>query len=150
MTGPPGTQASHFRLLPLSAIEALASWGAIRPWIEAVRAKTTPPWRVEDVYCELKAGRATAFLALLERRARGLIILVDRKDIITGRRELAMWIAYSEDPKVVDLVLDEVEKLARSGGFSCVTGASPRKGWLRKLAPRGYNLVAYQFEKVIT
>lgn len=147
MTGAAGTPEPEFRLLPLSPAEATASWDNLLPWVEAVRRRTRPGWRSEDVYCELKAGRATAFLALLQKRPKGLLVLVDRNDVILGRRELAMWIAYSEDPRTIDLVLDEVENMARAGGFSAITGASPRKGWLRRLAKRGYNLVAYQFEK---
>jgi hypothetical protein len=146
MTDPAGTPLD-FCLEPLTPSRAVASWDELRPWVEAVRSKTDSPWRVEDVYAELKEGRATAFLAKLEGETKGLLVLVDCADRITRQRELSMWIAYSSDPKVVDLALDEVEKLARAGGFFAITGASPRKGWLRRLAPKGYNLVAYHFEK---
>lgn len=146
MTGQDGSPG-EFDLVPLPIPVVVSGWDSLSPWVEKVRRKTKSPWRVEDVYVELKEGRAVAYLAMVDGVPSGLLVLVDHTDDITRKRKLAMWIAYSEHPTVVDRALDRVEQIARSGGFSAVTGMSPRKGWLRKLAPKGYNLVAYCFEK---
>lgn len=131
--------------LPFQSVRLM--WDRLRGWVDKVQGKTASDWRTEDVYAELKEGRATAFLALEQGTPKGLLVLAEVRDPITRRKELAMWVAYSESTRLIDYTLDQVEIIARNGGFSAITGASPRKGWLRRLAPKGYNLVAYHFEK---
>lgn len=147
MTVTSGSPQPDFELRPLSIPALVGFWDRLSPWVEHVRRKTNAPWRVEDVYVELKEGRATGFLPVLDGAVVGFLVLVDHTDPITRRRKLAMWIAYSTHSKAVDLTLEHVEAMARQGGFFAVSGMSPRKGWLRKLRPKGYNLVAYCFEK---
>jgi hypothetical protein len=147
MTASAGTPPADFELRRLSIAAVMGLWDCLAPMVSAVRRKTRADWRVEDVYAELKEGRAVAYLPLVSSSPAGFLVLVDHADPITRRRKLAMWIAYSSNPVVVDKTLDEVERIAREAGFSAVSGMSPRKGWLRRLAPRGYNLVAYCFEK---
>lgn len=147
MTDQPGIPPPEFELRQLSVAAVLGLWDQLYPWVEQVRRKTRAPWRAEDVYVELKEHRAISYLPILNGNPVGLLVLVDQTDPITRHRKLAMWIAYSTHPAAVDLTLDRVEFMAKQAGFFSVSGMSPRKGWLRKLRSRGYNLVAYHFEK---
>lgn len=104
--------------------DARAVWDEIRPGLEAVKAKSHAPWRPEDVYAALLAGRA--FLYLGEP---GFVIVEPKEDPFTGEGELLVWIAYSREVGAVERFQEAVDDLARTHGFTKLTLWSDRPGW---------------------
>lgn len=133
--------------MAVAPIELPRVWNNVRACLEIVRKRTDASWLPEDVYREVREGRAVLYVPFIDGKACGVLVLTDSVDRYTGERILLIWIAFSHDPRCIDPCLAEIDKMARDGDFRRIMSQSPRRGWIRRLRGFGYTHTEYVVEK---
>ena len=134
-----------------------AYWPYVKPRLEKVKAKTNARWLPEDVYAALKSRGATLHIVKKQSTveyAEG-VIAVDYLGLVVLRpsqdydgKVLWVWVAFSENPDVVDRFIPELVEYARNMGAKRLAFSSPRK-WERRLKRFGWSEAQAIFEKVV-
>jgi hypothetical protein len=120
------------------------TWKVVLPGLQIVHRKSKATWIPEDVYAQLRAGRATLHLAYVEHEYAGFVI-VEVQPHWDGKN-FHLWCGYSAgNYDVLEYFLPELERMARSIKAKRMTFWSPRR-WDRRISKFGY--VATQTEYV--
>lgn len=115
-----------------------------RPWIEAaLKADKRPLWTLADVGADLERGEAHLWMG-------------DRSCIVSNfpgvgavpERVIHVWLAGGAMDEILT-VTPWMEAQARAMGCTQVT-IEGRKGWVRALAPQGYEYQATIIRKLLT
>lgn len=124
-------------LILVKPAELRAHWPVISAALDSVIAATSPDWIKEDVYLQIKLGRAIAHLIYERGEYRSLFILTEQQEEYSGERSLHIWIAENElsgTPESYEFGETTIKNIARSNGATKLTIESPRKGWGRRYA----------------
>ncbi len=116
--------------MPLEIVDIRTCWEAIRPGLEAIRAKCAAEWRPEDVYHRCVAGEWTLFTA---PEGAGFVVLYQYVSPYSGDRRLVVECGYhvgAEDP--FDVYEPQIMEIGRRIGAARVEFKSPRRGFERK------------------
>lgn len=98
------------------------------------------PYTKEQTWRLVETGRA--FFWPGERGA----IIADVYDV-PAYRALNLWAAGGDLNELVNVILPNIEAWAKNNGFRYVGFASPRKGWTKLLANRGFTPQAITYAK---
>ena len=100
-------------------------WPRIRAGLERILDEVGADWRPEDVYAELKAGRAALFFVGDD----GFIVL-QRGTTLDGRNEMfVLAVEGAGMLKHYPAVYEELEDLARKAGCSRLRHVSKHSQW---------------------
>lgn len=114
-------------------------------WLDAaLKAQDARPlWTLDDVVADIKAGRAR-----LWQGDKSCVVTVETDFPSAGERLIEAWLAAG-DLGEIRREIAHLEEYARSAGCTQahITG---RKGWVRELAPRGYEHYATTVRKLLT
>jgi hypothetical protein len=115
-------------------------WPRIRPFLDQM-AHLSDGWIAEDVYCYLKSGLATLYVAEGEWRGFAVLQLLPHY----SSKRLHCWIVQTtDDPQIY---MEEVEKIARQAGAHVITFDSPRKGWEKRAKRLGFRPTMIRYTK---
>lgn len=114
-------------------------WDQVLPGLLKVREHSSDGWRPEDVYSEIRAGRSTLHIGLIDAQYIGFVVLTPLQSYDGNR--LNVWCAYAKtehDP--VALFIDDLKEMARAINAKKLTFSSPRR-WDKRLRNYGWNPV---------
>jgi len=129
--------------------ELRSVWDLIGPDVELVRKRSRGTWSPEHVFALLYNGGAILQLAYIGEVYAGFVVLVINVDVFSGDRSLVVWLLFSRIPSAFDEGFALVEQLAREYHCSRIILQSPRRGWIRRLAPFGFRVRDYVMEKEV-
>jgi len=106
-------------------------WDLIRPGLETVRNNAGDGWIAEDIYYALKSKQSSLHLAYHGQEYVGFVVLTPIQHY--DCKHLHIWCAYNIGEKeILELVIPQLEAMAKSIGARKLTFGSPRK-WDRRL-----------------
>jgi hypothetical protein len=114
-------------------------WDEIRPGLEHTQRKISAQWRPEDVYAACVAGRAFVYTG-----EPGFIVVQQQSNLITGKPEMFLWVAYARGQDNISSFQDQVDEIAIEHGFDRIVMWSNRAGFEK--VP-GWDIVASVFER---
>jgi hypothetical protein len=111
------------RHVPADQIRSV--WDEVRWFLEKVliECKNCDTWVPEDVYHEIKSGRA--HLHVVGQPLFGCLVLQVLKDPYIGDTYLHVWIAYSKTLGAIQRLMPDLEYIARTVGAKRITCHSP-------------------------
>ena len=138
-------KSAQWILRPVPGELIRSVWADVRDFLDEVMnaCPNGDTWIPEDVYHEVKAGRA--FLHVVGDPPFGCVVLQVLKDQYTGKPYLHVWIAYSRVLGAIINLLPEIERLARSVGAERITCHSP----FEEFAAAGFEKKLMMFERRI-
>lgn len=113
-------------------------WPEVKEYISIVKEQQPDTWLVEDVYAEIKAGKAVLYVV-----DGGCCVVQPGKDPWTSEPYLHVWIAYCGIHGAIDTYLPELDQIARNAGFKSLTLRSKRRGF----AKAGFEEKTTMFER---
>lgn len=110
-------------------------WDWVSQGVTKIRDLCDEPWRQEDVYANLKAGRSTLFIFWEAQTPVGFIVLELMQDPSSGRPYLNCWLMHlvNRTDGVRQDLCGFLDDCARKAHCKTVRFVSPRKGWQRFL-----------------
>lgn len=123
-------------LLPVTPNTLRAHWPDIAASLDAVLAKAPEDWIREDVYHQIKAGKAACIIGLNNGGYAGVMVLTERVAEFSGEKSLHVWIAHNRgDADVMEQGMAALRHMAQSAGVKKITFGSPRLGWAKRHKP---------------
>jgi len=116
-------------------------WDYVKHGLELVRAKGHTEWIVEDVYCDCYENRSMVFLAIIDNKPYGFVVLQPIGNT------LHIWAAWSviNNEELQNEAFQEIQAIAKQGGKSKVTFSSQRKGWERRARLMGFTPQTWEY-----
>lgn len=116
---------ADWTLKPVAGDQVRSVWEDVRWYLEEVlvACPNADTWIPEDVYHEIKTGRA--FLYTVGTPSHGCLVLQKLTDQYTGKPYLHVWIAYSKVLGAMGKVMPELERMAKSINADRITCHSP-------------------------
>lgn len=122
-------------------------WSVVGKDLLVVARRSRASWTPEHVFASIYNRMAELFVGYYGTSYAGFFVVNQLLDPFTGGRALCVWITFSRTPGAVDEGLPQIDSIARSLGCTSVKLQSPRRGWIRRLAPFGYQVRDYVLEK---
>ncbi len=115
-----------------------------RPWLEAALYEHKRPlWTMADLERELEAHEAHLWVG-----ERSCVVTVPSAVGSVPERAVHVWLAGGDLREIVEAT-PRIEAIVRDAGCTQVT-IEGRKGWVRALAPLGYEYQATVVRKLLT
>lgn len=111
----------------------------LRPDIERARVRSGGTWKTDDVLRGAELGLCGLYRIVLEGETVGAAVLIDGQGVGTGERMLVPLAVSGEAfSAAFSATLGELKRIATENNYAKIVFTSPRKGWVRRLAPHGF------------
>ncbi len=119
--------------MPLNPADYRVEWDKIKPGIVESLKHQHEGLRPEDVYFDLRSGRAVLYTC-----DDGFLVLKEAANEADGTKDLFIWLAYSHAKvPIIEKYAAEVDQIARGAGLVGIQFVSTRRGYERAL-PDGW------------
>ena len=137
----------HFELRAVPTAEVREHWPMVQRGVETILTKLRGTYDLlpEEVFVFLMRSMAFLYLAILDGKIEGWVILRVQKDEFTNKPITLIWLGESESTEAKELAIKEVEEKARDIGHFKVRMMG-RMGW-EKRPPEGWKVVTVILEK---
>jgi hypothetical protein len=117
-------------------------WDYVKHGLELVRAKGHTEWIVEDVYCDCFENRSMLFIAIIDNKQVGFVVLQPTFN------SFHVWASWStiNDQTLFQQAFQEIQAIAKQGGKSKVTFTSQRRGWERRAKQMGFKPQTWEYQ----
>lgn len=113
-------------------------WIFVRDGLDKILEKGGDRWLPEDVYSEIKAGRAFLHISRFGGEISGFVILTEKQD--WDGKALHVWCAYSTAHGSPLQHVPELVQYAKNMGAKRLTFSSTRDGWLKSAPKHGFQV----------
>lgn len=129
-----------FRLNQVNPVDIHSCWPLVKEGLFVVKKRAdSDKWIPEDVYHHIKAGISFLYLGFEENEYAGFLVLTPKRDQYTNELFLHVWIAYSKNKNIYEYAEEQVKRIARDIGASCISFGSPRLGWKKRYKIKSVN-----------
>lgn len=122
-------------------------WGPVRIDVVGCMAEDQTDALLEDVYCELKEGRAHLYVYLDEGKYTGMVILQAHRDPFSGRPSLHIWYARGHQFESGIKGLAEIATIARSIDAEYISYKCQKESVRKWGEARGFELAEMEMRR---
>jgi len=124
-------------------------WDQVKPGLERIQRKTQEPWKLDDIFTALLAGRADLYIPVHKKHYGGFIITHPMVEPWSQRKILHIWCAYTLHSAVRDETIKTIAEIAKKAGYTALEFRSPRKGWEKRAATLGFKVKETTYQRLL-